>query len=132
MYRGFESVKSPGKSTVVLNNRRHLLMISHKQRITAKFLRRIPFRVGPPEIFHKETPQEIKKICKQAGPHRLHKVSARNEISLCKGVQKHQNAHVCITTLFHDVLHYFCYVFAFWLVSLHGVKVSLHMYSGNV
>ena len=55
---------------VVLNNRRQLLLVSHKQRNTAEFLRRIPFRVGPPEILRKETPQEIKKICKQARPHR--------------------------------------------------------------
>ena len=34
-----------GKNTVVLNNRRHLLMISHKQRNTADFLRRIFCRV---------------------------------------------------------------------------------------
>ena len=34
------------KNTVVLNNRRHLLMISHKQRNTAEFVRRIPFLPG--------------------------------------------------------------------------------------
>ena len=59
------------KNTVVLNNRRHLLMISHKQRNTAEFLRIPCFRVDPPGIFHKESPQEIKKICKEARPHRL-------------------------------------------------------------
>ena len=65
------------KNTVVLNNRRHLLMISHKQRNTAEFLRRIypSFRVAgwPPWnliILHKETPQEKIYICKEARPHR--------------------------------------------------------------
>ena len=58
------------KNTVVLNNRRHLLMISHKQRNTAEFLRIPCFRIVPPGIFHKESPQEIKKRCKEARPHR--------------------------------------------------------------
>ena len=45
-------------------------MISHKQRNTAEFLRIPCFRVDPPGIFHKESPQEIKNICKEARPHR--------------------------------------------------------------
>ena len=57
------------KNTVVLNNRCHLLMISHKQRNTDKFLSEDACRVVPPRISHKGTPQEIKKICKEARPH---------------------------------------------------------------
>ena len=52
-------------TVVVLNNRRHLLMISHKQRNTAEFLRIPCFRVVSPGILHKESPREIKKICKE-------------------------------------------------------------------
>ena len=58
------------KNTVVLNNRRHL-RISHKQRNTAEFVRIPCFRVVvPPRILHKESPQEIKKLCKEARPRR--------------------------------------------------------------
>ena len=56
-------------NTVLLNNRRHL-RISHKQRNIAEFLRMPCFRVVPPGILHKESPQEIKNICKEARPHR--------------------------------------------------------------
>ena len=54
---------------VVLDNCRHL-RISHKQRNTAELLRIPCFRVVPPGILRKESPQEIKKLCKEARPHR--------------------------------------------------------------
>ena len=38
--------------------------------IQVNFYRRIAFRIVPPGILHKETPQENKKICKEARPHR--------------------------------------------------------------
>ena len=60
------------KNTVVLNNRRHLLMISHKQRNTAEFLRRIPFlpgcRLAPPWNRAQGNSTRKKNICKQARP----------------------------------------------------------------